>query len=50
MRVYVVIWLYSQRGKMYALGNTTLRSLLYSHVKYAHDGRVIESDVVASEE
>jgi hypothetical protein len=35
---------------MHVLCNTTLRSLLYSRVKYAHDGRVIESDVVASEE
>jgi hypothetical protein len=42
VRVYAVIWLYSQRGKMYALCNTTLRSLLYNRVKDAHDGRVIE--------
>jgi hypothetical protein len=28
VRVYAVMWLYSRRGKMYALGNTTLRSLL----------------------
>jgi hypothetical protein len=27
---------------MYVLCNTMLRSLLYSRVKYAHDGRVIE--------
>jgi hypothetical protein len=37
-----VIWLYSRRGKMYVLCNMTLRSLLYNHVKDAHDGRVIE--------
>jgi hypothetical protein len=40
VRVYAVIWLYSRRGKMYALGNTTLRSLLYNRVKDAHDGHV----------
>jgi hypothetical protein len=27
---------------MYVLCNTTLRSLLYSRVKHARDGRVIE--------
>jgi hypothetical protein len=33
VRVYVVMWLYSRRGKMYALGNTMLRSLLYNQIK-----------------
>jgi hypothetical protein len=40
VRVYAVIWLYSRRRKMYALGNTTLRSLLHNRVKDAHDGNV----------
>jgi hypothetical protein len=31
--VYAVIWLYSRRRKMYALGNMTLRSLLYNRLK-----------------
>jgi hypothetical protein len=30
--IYAVIWLYSRRGKVYALGNTTLRSLLYNRI------------------
>ena len=42
MRVYDVIWLYSQRGKMYVLCDPTFRLLLYNRVKDAHDGRVIE--------
>jgi hypothetical protein len=37
-----MIWLYSQRGKVYVLCNTTLRSLVYNRVKDAHDDRVIE--------
>jgi hypothetical protein len=31
--VYAVIWLYSRRRKMYTLGNTTLRSMLYNQIK-----------------
>jgi hypothetical protein len=40
VRVYAVMWLYSRRRKMYALGNTMLRSLLYNRMKDAHDGHV----------
>ena len=40
MRVYAVIWLYSRRGKMYVLCNTTFRLLLYNRVKDAPDGHV----------
>jgi hypothetical protein len=40
VRVYVVLWLYSRRGKMYALCSTMLRSLSYNRVKDAHDGHV----------
>jgi hypothetical protein len=42
VRVYAVIWLYSRRGKMHVLCNTTLRSLLYNRVKNARDGCVIK--------
>jgi hypothetical protein len=49
VRVYVVIWLYSQRGKMYIYCDTMLRSLLYNRVKDARDGCVIKGDVVAGE-
>jgi hypothetical protein len=31
--VYAVIWLHSQREKMYTLGNTTLKLLLYNRIK-----------------
>ena len=41
-RVYAVIWLYSRRGKMYVLCNTTFRSLLYNRAKDARDGYVIK--------
>jgi hypothetical protein len=35
VRVYAVIWLYSRRGKVHVLCNTTLRSLLYNRMKGA---------------
>jgi hypothetical protein len=40
VRVYDVIWLYSQRGKMYVLCDPTFRLLLYNRVKDAPDGHV----------
>jgi hypothetical protein len=40
VRVYVVIWLYSQRRKMYVGCDTTFRLLSYNLVKDAPDGHV----------
>jgi hypothetical protein len=40
VRVYTIIWLYSQRRKMYVLYNTTFRLLSYNRIKDAHDGHV----------
>jgi hypothetical protein len=40
VRVYAVIWLYSQRRKMYVLCNTTFRLMSYNRVKGAPNGHV----------